>query len=270
MQLQIEVVHSSYISKSKSQRMQLKCKKSAPLLFATAFSVLFGIINNYHSVATLGWIRRFLPLAIPGCYISILFLLASARRWGQFALIIILSFNLVSTLSSFVAIRENPSSIKEYQEIRDSLGDFPTTISFDGLLASVLVVPLHSQFDVPAIYLSKGLNPRKLTVIQLLLSSGRNLYIIYTGSGAEDQFSSLSRELSRYGFTLEKHLSKPISVKAYDYFCQEWRPGRELSSLFLPPGLHGLCPKIITYPVSIWKISYRSSSMNLDAKEVPL
>ncbi len=232
-----------------------KTRQRAFGIFVIIFSCLLLVKSN-HSPPALWWIRRFVPVSIPGFYFLAVLGLMSLKhsKLRAAAISVVFAFNLGATALTVRAITEREGLHNFYVELSNVFENNTVQLCFDGDGCNHAAVPLHAHFGVPTVYLRRGITEGKLEFFKRVLESGRTLLITHTAltdapfSEAEVlQLKEAGLELSLLSrrFYQAPDLKALGTLSGFEHWTSMYFP-----RTFLPPNIG-----TTEFNVSLWKLT---------------
>lgn len=224
-------------------------------LFALTM-IFLTIFRATHSTPVFWWIRRYVQVVIPGLYFfGVLGLLSTRPVIRHAVLLIALSFNI---FTNSVVTR----NIVEHEGLFDFYSQFAKRMSksksiqlcFNADNCNKAAVPLNSHFQIPTVYLTAGLNERKVQFMQSLIDGGYKVFVT-DSSLTPAPFTPEDLGLLTEHSLLLKHIrSKTFTSPNILGFNRGWSLETPWYELYLPAPLFGLAIRDRWFPAKLYRI----------------
>lgn len=230
-------------------------------IFVLVLTVVF-LIKSSHSSPVLWWIRRYVPVTVPGLYyFSVLALSFLPRRFAWFAFTVALSFNITGTIMTVRGYTEKEGLYQYYESLAQHFKSDPLAqaetqaiqLCFTGDTCNHAAVPLQAYFGIPTLYLTPGLSDVKIAFLKNLLRAKRRVFVTYSALDlapfpADDLVKLQQAEL-------QLQLVRDSTFVSSDVWGLEgWSAGEDWRELYVPGSLQGARFRDQQFPVKIYEI----------------
>ena len=216
----------------------LRKEATLPIGLVYAFFIMVVLIKSGHSAPLMWWVRRYVPVVIPGFYILALasFTNLSSKRLLPL-LAISLCFNLWIDYKSIWNHSSRQGYVKYYNRLAHRLKPNSIILCADVDRACThSALNLVTHFGFKAGYLKEKVNQESLKDLTEFAGGTKDPVYLLTASLRDGSYvEEISANLDKLGVEHRISTLDPDFTIARRVYNKEWKPGEPYRKLYYPP-----------------------------------